>query len=110
MHYDVSGDELVSVIIPTKNGYDNIERCVSSIIDKTDYPNYEIIIADNGSDNPHMQDLYQRFAKKLGDRFRVEEIDIPFNFSRINNIAAQKASGRYLLFLNDDTEVISHLG
>ena len=50
-----------------------------------------------------MQDLYQRFAKKLGDRFRVEEIDIPFNFSRINNIAAQKASGRYLLFLNDDT-------
>lgn len=57
-----------------------------------------------------MQDLYQRFAKKLGDRFRVEEIDIPFNFSRINNIAAQKASGRYLLFLNDDTEVISHLG
>ena len=107
VHYDVSGDELVSVIIPTKNGYDNIERCVSSIIDKTDYPNYEIIIADNGSDNPHMQDLYQRFAKKLGDRFRVEEIDIPFNFSRINNIAAQKASGRYLLFLNDDTEVIS---
>ena len=65
VHYDVSGDELVSVIIPTKNGYDNIERCVSSIIDKTDYPNYEIIIADNGSDNPHMQDLYQRFAKKL---------------------------------------------
>lgn len=72
MHYDVVGDELVSVIIPTKNGYDNIERCVSSIIDKTDYRNYEIIIADNGSDNPHMQDLYQRFAKKLGDRFHVE--------------------------------------
>lgn len=107
VHYAIKNNDLVSVIIPTKDGYDNIERCVSSIIKKTDYPNFEIIIADNGSTNSHMWDLYARFEKQLGDRFRVEEIDIPFNFSRINNLAAEKANGKYLLFLNDDTEVIS---
>lgn len=107
VHYGVIGDPKVSVIIPTKNGYDNIERCVNSIIAKTEYQNYEILIADNGSTNPHMRDLYQSFQERLGDKFRVEEINIPFNFSRINNLAAQKASGDYLLFLNDDTEVIA---
>lgn len=106
VHYAIEDPALVSVIIPTKNGYDNIERCVTSIIDNTTYSNYEIIIADNGSTNPHMFDLYQRYIDQLGSRFRVEEIDIPFNFSRINNIAAQHAKGKYLLFLNDDTEVI----
>lgn len=107
VHYNIDNEDLVSVIIPTKNGYDNIERCVSSIIEKTTYSNYEIIIADNGSTNTHMFELYQRFEQQLGHRFRVESIDIPFNFSRINNLAAQKAKGKYLLFLNDDTEVIS---
>ena len=76
VHYKVAGNPLVSVIIPTKNGYDNIERCLDSIIDKTTYSNYEVIIADNGSTNPHMNDLYQRYAERLGDRFRVEELDI----------------------------------
>ncbi|PJM76098.1 glycosyltransferase [Bifidobacterium simiarum] len=107
VHYAIKGQPLVSVVIPTKNGYDNVERCVSSIIKKTTYPNYEIVLADNGSTNPHMFELYKRFEEELGDRFRVEEIDIPFNFSRINNLAAKTAKGEYLLFLNDDTEVIA---
>ena len=106
VEYDIAEPALVSVIIPTKNGYDNIERCLNSIIEKTTYENYEIIIADNGSTNEKMFDLYDRYRERLGDRFHVEEIDIPFNFSRINNLAAQKAQGRYLLFMNDDTEVI----
>ena len=107
VHYAIEHPELVSIIIPTKNGYDNIDRCVNSIIKNTDYQNYEILIADNGSTNPRMWDLYRQFEEQLGDRFHVEEIDIPFNFSRINNLAAKKAKGKYLLFLNDDTEVIS---
>ncbi|MFT8357923.1 glycosyltransferase family 2 protein [Bifidobacterium aquikefiri] len=105
--YSIAHQDLVSVIIPTKDGYDNIDRCVHSIIAKTTYSNYEIIVADNGSKNPHMVELYDTFKKQLGERFRVEHIDIPFNFSKINNIAAGRAHGRYLLFLNDDTEVIS---
>lgn len=99
--------DLVSVIIPTKNGYDNIDRVLKSIIDRTTYRNYEVIVADNGSTNPAMKELYRRYQKEMGKRLRIESIDIPFNFSRINNLAAKTANGKYLLFLNDDTEVIS---
>ena len=109
VHYGIHDPELISVIIPTKDGYDNIERCMDSLIEKTQYPNYEVIIADNGSRNPAMKKLYGRYKERLGDRFRVLELDIPFNFSRINNLAAQKARGKYLLFLNDDTQIISPL-
>lgn len=107
VHYRVSDPQMVSVIIPTKDGYDNIERCVTSILAKTAYPNYEILIAENGSSNPNMRRLYEALASESDHPIRVLDVDIPFNYSRINNIAARQAAGRYLLFLNDDTEVIS---
>ncbi|MFK4567202.1 glycosyltransferase family 2 protein [Enterococcus sp. UD-01] len=107
VYYEVEKEELVSIIIPTKNGYKDIQRCVSSILEKTTYQNYEIIIADNGSTDEKMQELYASYQEQLNDRFRVLTIDIPFNFSKINNIAAKSAQGKYLLFLNNDTEVIN---
>lgn len=107
VYYDIEEEALVSIIIPTKDGYKDVKRCVSSIIEKTTYQNYEIIMADNGSTDPKMTELYQEFSEQLPGRFIVESIDIPFNFSTINNLAAKKAKGKYLLFLNNDTEVIS---
>ncbi|MBV7389856.1 glycosyltransferase family 2 protein [Enterococcus alishanensis] len=107
VNYDILSEDLVSVIIPTKNGYDDVKRCIDSIIALTTYSNYEIILADNGSDDPKMTTLYQDYQEQLGERFVVEVIDIPFNYSRINNLAAKKAKGKYLLFLNNDTEVIT---
>ncbi|MCA5013084.1 MULTISPECIES: glycosyltransferase family 2 protein [unclassified Enterococcus] len=107
VYYDIEIQELVSIIIPTKNGYNDVKRCVTSIIEKTTYKNYEIIIADNGSTDEKMKELYASFEETLQERFRVTTIDIPFNFSKINNIAAKDAKGKYLLFLNNDTEVIN---
>ncbi len=107
IYYDIESEKLVSIIIPTKNGYKDVQRCVSSIIEKTTYQNYEIIMADNGSTDPKMHELYAEFEQQLPGRFFVESIDIPFNFSTINNRAAKKAHGEYLLFLNNDTEVIT---
>lgn len=107
VYYDIESEKLVSIIIPTKNGYKDVQRCVSSIIEKTTYQNYEIIMADNGSTDPKMHELYAEFEQQLPGRFFVESIDIPFNFSTINNRAAKKAHGEYLLFLNNDTEVIT---
>lgn len=107
VYYDIESEELVSIIIPTKNGYKDVKRCVTSIIEKTTYKNYEIIIADNGSTDEKMKELYASFEQQLSSRFQVAMIDIPFNFSRINNLAVEKAAGTYLLFLNNDTEVIN---
>lgn len=107
VYYDIESEKLVSIIIPTKNGYKDVQRCVSSIIEKTTYQNYEIIMADNGSTDPKMHELYAEFEQQLPGRFFVESIDIPFNFSTINNRAAKKAHGEYLLFLKNDTEVIT---
>ncbi|MBO0470850.1 glycosyltransferase family 2 protein [Enterococcus sp. DIV0242_7C1] len=107
VYYDIETQELVSIIIPTKNGYNDVKRCVTSIIEKTTYKNYEIIIADNGSTDEKMKELYASFEETLQERFRMTTIDIPFNFSKINNIAAKDAKGKYLLFLNNDTEVIN---
>lgn len=57
--YDVLQEDLVSVIIPTKNGYEDLKTCVDSIIEKTSYSNYEIIIADNGSTDPKCKNYLQ---------------------------------------------------
>lgn len=105
--FEVLAEELVSIIIPTRNGYEDLKTCIDSIIEKTSYSNYEIIVADNGSDDPKMQELFAEYKEKLGERFINQLIDIPFNYSRINNLAAEKAHGKYLLFLNNDTEVIN---
>lgn len=107
VYYDIGEQEKVSIIIPTKNGYQDLARCLHSIVEKTTYTNYEILIADNGSTDANMQQLYQTFQEKLADRFQVLHLEMPFNFSVINNEAAKKASGAYLLFLNNDTEVIT---
>ncbi len=107
VYYDIKSSDLVSVIIPTKNGYNDLKKCIDSIIEKNSYANFEIIVADNGSDDPRMDELYSYYEDKLKEQFRKLSIVIPFNYSRINNLAAKEAKGKYLLFINNDTEVIN---
>lgn len=92
----------VSILIPTRDQQKILSACINSIIKKTSYPNYEIIVLDNGSVEPQTLEYFKTFD---GTKIRVERIDIPFNFSRINNLGVAKAQGELLLFLNNDIEV-----
>ncbi len=94
----------VSLIILTKNNFTLLQRCVESILQKTRYPDYEIIIVDNGSDDLQSTSYLQKL--KQHRRFKVVRDERPFNYSALNNLAANLASGEILGLLNDDTEVI----
>jgi len=91
----------VSVIIPTRDAPDVLGRCLKSIFEKTSHPNYEVIVMDNESSDER--------AVALMTDYPVRRIPFPdpFNFSRANNLAAAAATGEFLVFLNNDTEVIT---
>jgi len=92
---------LVSIIIPTKDNTNLLKQCLDSIESKSKYKNYEIIIADNDSKKPESKSYL------LSLKQRVISYNERFNFSRINNFAVTEAQGEYIIFLNDDTVVIS---
>jgi tetratricopeptide (TPR) repeat protein len=107
IRYAITDYQLVSIIIPTRNLGSVLDRCLQSIFEKSTYPNYEVIVLDNGSDEPETAAVLNVWKQREPNRFRCCELDIPFNYSRINNYAANQANGEYLLFLNNDTEVIT---
>ncbi|MCB1120688.1 MAG: glycosyltransferase [Verrucomicrobiae bacterium] len=102
--YATPGNPLASIIILTRNNAGLLRQCVQSIQAKTTYPNYELIIVDNGSDEQEARDLLVSLNEQ--ENIRVFEQAVPFNFSGLNNFAAEKAKGEVLVFLNNDMEVI----
>jgi glycosyltransferase involved in cell wall biosynthesis len=105
--YEIVKDGLISIIIPTRDNAADLKECVDSIFEKADDEKFEIIIADNGSEKEETLKLFDVYTKKYMDQFRVVRLDMPFNFSRINNLAVKEARGDYLLFLNNDIKVIT---
>jgi glycosyltransferase involved in cell wall biosynthesis len=99
---------LVSLLIPTRNGLKFLQRCVDSILQKTTYPNYEIVIVDNGSDDSATLAYLEKVGRVIPNApsVRVIPYPAPFNYSAINNFAAQHARGTVLGLLNNDLEVI----
>lgn len=100
-------EPLISIIIPTRNMGDILNLCIDSIVDKTNYTNYEIIIVDNGSTDTETLAVFEKWNSILGPKIKVIEMDIPFNYSKLNNEATLHAKGEYILLLNNDIEVIS---
>jgi glycosyltransferase involved in cell wall biosynthesis/SAM-dependent methyltransferase len=96
---------LVSIIIPTRNAEHLVRRCVDSIVNKTTYDNYEIIIIDNGSDDPTALAYFESLKARVN--FTILRDDSPFNYSALNNRAAWQARGSVLALVNNDIEVIS---
>lgn len=106
LQYELNGTPKISVIIPNKNHLSDLIHCVESILNFSTYTNYEIIIVDNQSDDENLFNYYTEL-EKLGN-VRVLKYDKPFNYSAINNYAVSQATGEYLLFLNNDTQIISN--
>lgn len=101
--YQAEGQPKVSIIIPSKDNFACIQTCLTSIYEKTTYPNFEVVLIDNGS-NAENRAKYQEICDKYHCNYYHQPME--FNFSRMCNIGADKADGAYYLFLNDDTEVL----
>ncbi len=117
--YPVQGEPLVSILIPNKDEKETLKGCIDSIFQKSSYRNFEIIVIENNSVEAETFAYYSELqgggTEDRGDekgrikreRVRVVEWKGEFNFSKINNYGVSFASGEYLLFLNNDMEVIS---
>jgi len=103
--YPVENKPLVSIIIPTRNGYQILKQCIESIVTLTSYEKYEILVVDNQSNESTTLDYLDEIRNKY--KVRVLAYDAPFNYSAINNFAVQEARGEVLAFLNNDIEVIT---
>ncbi len=96
---------LVSVIIPNRNAYGLIEQVLEGLTKRTDYSPLEIIVIDNGSDDPNVLELYRRYERS-GIAFRASINAEPFNFSRSINRGVAMMNGELALLLNNDIEII----
>ena len=106
-HYSLPSEPpLVSLIIPTKNGFSLLSQCIESILRKTTYQNYEILVIDNNSDDKKTLSYLQKLNDE-NDNITIIRDKRPFNYSALNNEAVKLANGEILGLLNNDVEVIS---
>lgn len=99
-------EPLVSIIIPTRDQAPLLKRCIQSLVEKTRYQNIEILIVDNDSQSSEALQFFDNIVRLLPDRVRILRAPGQFNFSRMNNLAAEAARGEYLLLLNNDTAAL----
>lgn len=104
--YGTPGNPLVSIIIPNKDHIKDLNQCIQSIYKKSSYKEFEIIIVENNSENKDTFDYYEKIQDKYSN-LKVVKWEGEFNYSAINNYGVQFAKGEYLLFLNNDTEMIN---
>ncbi|WP_048860783.1 glycosyltransferase family 2 protein, partial [Acidisphaera rubrifaciens] len=95
---------MVSIVIPARNGLAITRTCIESIRDHTTYPSYEIVLVDNGSDDPDMLAWLAELPRTV-PRVRVLRDDRPFNYSALNNAGVAAASGEVICLLNNDIEI-----
>ena len=103
--FHLDEEPLVSVIIPNKDHRADLDLCLTSLLDKGTYRNLEVIVVENNSTEPETFDYYEELQEKRKN-VRVVTWKRKFNFSAINNYGVTFAHGEYLLFLNNDVEVI----
>ena len=105
-HVEIEGEPLISIIIPNKDHIDDLELCISSVEEKSTWKNYEILIVENNSEDKKTFAYYEQLKQRY-ENVRILVWKKEFNYSSINNFAVREARGEYLLFLNNDVEIIT---
>ncbi|MDL2325196.1 glycosyltransferase family 2 protein [Ruminococcaceae bacterium OttesenSCG-928-A16] len=106
IQYEVTGSPLVSVLIPSKDHVEDLQRCLASLYTKGGWQNIEVLVVDNNSTEEATQQYYAK-AESMYPNLRVLHYPGAFNFAAICNFGAQHAKGQHLLLLNNDIEILS---
>jgi len=104
--YEVEGEPKVSIVIPNKDGKNILEVCINSVLEKTTYKNYEIVIVENNSETEEIFEYY----KELEKNEKIKVVKYPhkgFNYSGIINYGVKNSTGDYIIQLNNDTELLT---
>ena len=105
--WEIEGEPLVSILIPSKDHTAALEKCLSSIYAKTQWKKFEVIVIENNSTEPETFDYYEKAPARYPGLRVVKWPGKGFNFSAINNFGRQSAQGEYLLLLNNDVEILN---
>ncbi|MFI3213812.1 MAG: glycosyltransferase family 2 protein [Eubacteriales bacterium] len=120
--YQIIGNPKISIVIANKDHLDDLSRCVSSILEKSTYDNYEIVIVENNSETPEIFAYYENLlgkpyqksnlsgeCKNISEdgKIKIVTYEGKFNYSAVNNLGVANATGEYILLLNNDTQVIT---
>ena len=106
VRYRIAEKRTVSIVLPTRDHGDDVERCLTSVFGRTTYPNFEVLLVDNGTTEARSRAILAAWEKR-DERVRLLRYDVPFNYAKINNWAVARARGPYLVLLNNDTEVLN---
>lgn len=104
--FPMKGEPMVSILIPNKDHAGDLGKCLESVIQKTTYRNYEILILENNSQEPETFSYYEEVCRKY-PQVKIIYWKDDFNYAAINNFGEKNASGEYLVFLNNDVELIT---
>lgn len=105
IRYQIIGSPMISIIIANKDHVSDLKRCITSILEKSTYENFEIIVVENNSTEKETFDYYQELSEE--EKIKVITYEGAFNYSAVNNLGVSCASGEYVLLLNNDTQVIT---
>ena len=118
--YEVMGSPKISIVIPSCEHAEDLKRCITSIYEKSVYDNYEIIVVENGSTSSEVKGYYEELRNgSLKDIVKVVDYyeggahlnpdgsKPAFNYSAVVNYGVQHSTGEYIVFLNNDTQVIT---
>ena len=104
--YRILGEPKISIVIANKDHKEDLERCITSIYEKSTYENFEIVVVENNSTTEEIFTYYKELCEKH-DNIKIVTYQGAFNYSAVNNLGVKHCVGDYILLLNNDTQVIT---